>query len=265
MVSSKFVDPAEIVRTGEIKLRTPGVKLEAGTVWSIFEKITKDYPELNKPDAREDEQKQIFTLSAETPAGKQKDLILIRSDSINIASLEKYEDKVWQKRYIDILSRIAETLSIMPITVVHIDSALLVNWKTRLNHNIVIRNALDISNLFGHSFSLMNLLFLKLETFFQVDSTEEIVCRIVFGSDAEMKQNKIERYPDPLSLQVSCGVAKIGNFASSIDSILRTVYSNAHAIFDGKFKEGVIEPISRFIAQQELSKEKPPNAQRTND
>ena len=110
-----------------------------------------------------------------------------------------------------------------------------------------------IKNLFGTSFSAMKLLSLELKCLFDVDPTEEIVCRITVDSDAGIEQNKVDTYTDPLVLRVNCGVAKRANFApqTSIDDILKKVYSNSKNIFDGQLKEGVIQPISSFISEHE--------------
>lgn len=258
MISSKLGDPIKIVRSGEVRLQSPGIKLEADTVWKIFGEISKNYPELNISDVKGDEKNRVFMLSAQSGTGEQKDVVMIRSNSIDIATLEEYEDKVWEKRYINTLSKIAKGLNVMPLSIVHIDSVLIVDWKSSVNHNRILRSALGLENTLGHGFSLMKMLYLNFESRFEVDSTEEIICKIYFESDAKVHQNKVERYPEPLLLRVHCGVAKTGNFGgeASLDGVLSTVYSKATAIFERKVKDGVIEPISRFIAQNEKVKEK---------
>ncbi len=253
MSNSERGNPVEVVHGGEIRLRTPGIELIPQKVWEILSGITEDYSEFSIPDVRDDKQDQTFKLSAKTSGGKEKDIVIIRSNIIAIATLDSYEDKVWEKRYLDILSRISKTLNVVPLIIVDVDSTLIVDWKTRINHNSIIKNTLLQENLFGPGFSTMKLLSLELKSVFDVDSTDEIVCRITVDSDAGFEQNKVDIYTDPLLLRVNCGVAKRANFApqTSIDDVLKKVYSNSKIIFDGQLKEGVIQPISSFISENE--------------
>lgn len=256
MNNSKHINPVEVVHGGEIRFRNSGITLQTETVWRILGEIAKDYPELNKPDTKERDKEQTFTLSALTETGQQKDLVMIRAKSINLATLDTYEDKVWKKRYSDILTRVAKGLRVQPLTITHIDSTLIVKWETCVNHPKILSNLLGLESGFAAGFSPMKLVYLDSASIFEVDPNEEIVCRIDVDSEVGVEQNKMEEYSKPKSLRIECGVAKRSNFTfdTSIDEVILKICSLSLEIFATKFNENIVHPISRFISQHEEGK-----------
>lgn len=178
---------------------------------------------------------------------------MIRPNRLTIATRDVYKRKDWAIKYSKILSTLAKGLNIMPLSIVYIDNRLMAKWNTRLNHPKLISSLFDEKNVLDRVFLPMKKLNFNVVINYEVDIDEKIVCEIRFKSEAEIEENRLEKYPEPKILRSTCGVAKIGRYNpnTSLEDCLSKVLNNSEDIFSKQFEKSVIQPISSFIAKNE--------------
>ena len=84
---------------------------------------------------------------------------------------------------------------------------------------------------------------------FYVNKEKEIVCKIDMTSKSPSSEDILMEYPEPRSMNISCGIAKVGKFVGSGDMVViaEEIITISEEFFIRELTDYIINPINEFV------------------